>query len=246
MELGINSRHPLPVVSRPDLFRTASRHTGTSLRLSLCAYPGPRTAVRPAHQPAQTARTAESPRNRRAIRPKVSLWDAPPKPPAVNWKTPAGCAAGLARRSMSLPRKLVLRPLPRKVREPPALLDLLVRSSDTPPPPRVASPPLQVLMVRSPASMDLLLGSPATRVSLLAQDSLDLRVSSLALLSLRARLASLDLVNFPASPVSPLVPRDSPVLLAVSPAAPPILVRERAGFPGSLGAFPGTPGSTNS
>jgi hypothetical protein len=63
MELGINSRHPLPVVSRPDLFRTASRHTGTSLRLSLCAYPGPRTAVRPAHQPAQTARTAESPRH---------------------------------------------------------------------------------------------------------------------------------------------------------------------------------------
>jgi hypothetical protein len=63
MELGINNRHPLPVVSRPDLFRTALRHTGTSLRLSLRAYPGPRAAVRPAHQTAQTARTAESPRH---------------------------------------------------------------------------------------------------------------------------------------------------------------------------------------
>jgi hypothetical protein len=131
------------------------------------------------------------------------------------------------RRSMSLPRDLVLRPLLRTVRVLPVSVDLLVM----PPPLQFllvgSHPPSQVLLVGSPALLDLLLASSATLVSLLAQDSPDLRVSSLDSLSPRARLASQDLVYSPDSPVPPLVPRVSLVLLAVPPAAPPNLVQER-------------------
>jgi hypothetical protein len=75
-------------------------------------------------------------------------------------KTPTKRAARLARRSMTLPRNLVVRRLPRTVRVPQACLELLVMPPDTLFL-LVASPPLLVTMVRSPASMDRLVCSPA-------------------------------------------------------------------------------------